>query len=80
MEDKFKRKNFHFFFNHNLNGNIKLVNTDNPLNNPNEFKVKGFFSELSKKNLIKKDIRGYPLINNKNKKQRKQCFKFKKNR
>ena len=69
MEDKFKRKNFHFFFNHNLNGNIKLVNTDNPLNNPNEFKVKGFFSELSKKNLIKKDIRGYPLINNNNNKQ-----------
>ena len=46
MEDKFKRKNFHFFFNHNLNGNIKLVNTDNPLNVPNEFKVKGFFFRI----------------------------------
>ena len=67
MEDKYKRQKFHFFFNHNLNSNLKLINPDNPLNNPIEFKGKGFFSDLASKNFIKKDLRGYPIIQNDNK-------------
>ena len=67
MEDKYKRQKFHFFFNHNLNSNLKLVNQENPLNNPIEFKGKGFFSDFASKNFIKKDLRGYPIIQNENK-------------
>ena len=67
MEDKYNRQKFHFFFNHNLNSNLKLINPDNPLNNPIEFKGKGFFSDLASKNFIKKDLRGYPIIQNDNK-------------
>ena len=67
MEDKYKRQKFHFFFNHNLNSNLKLINPDNPLNNPIEFKGKGFFSDFASKNFIKKDLRGYPIIQNDNK-------------
>ena len=61
MDDKFKRKNLHFFFNHNLNSNIKIVNPDNPVSNPIEIKGRGFFANFSQKNLIKKDLRGYPI-------------------
>ena len=62
MDDKFKRKNLHFFFNHNLNSNIKIVNPDNPVSNPIEIKGRGFFANFSQKNLIKKKIQILKII------------------
>ena len=66
MSDKFKRKNLHFFFKHNLNNNIKIVNPDNPINNRIEVKERRFFANFSEKNLIKKVLIDAPIIQNNN--------------
>ncbi len=66
MSDKFKRKNLHFFFKHNLNNNIKIVNPDNSISNRIEVKERRFFANFSEKNLIKKVLIDAPIIQNNN--------------
>ena len=66
MCDKFKRKNLHFFFKHNLNNNIKIVNPDNSISNRIEVKERRFFANFSEKNLIKKVLIDAPIIQNNN--------------
>ena len=61
-------KNFEFYFYHNDNKNIKTINVNNPLVNSMEVKGSAFFNNNYVKNkIIKRDIRGYPISGNYNK-------------
>ena len=63
-----KGKNFEFYFYHNDNKNIKTINVNNPLVNSMEVKGSAFFNNNYVKNkIIKRDIRGYPISGNYNK-------------
>ena len=64
-------KEFHFFFNHNNNKNIKTINKNNPISKSIDEKGLIFFGQNNRNNsnqkTIKRDIRGYPISVNYNK-------------
>ena len=64
-------KEFHFFFNHNNNKNIKTINKNNPISKSIDDKRLIIFGQNNQNNsnqkTIKRDIRGYPISVNYNK-------------
>ena len=64
-------KEFHFYFNHNNNKNIKTINKNNPISKSIDDKRLIIFGQNNQNNsnqkTIKRDIRGYPISVNYNK-------------